>query len=242
MKHFVAYPSADPVRAQRCAALWKTAGYEVVIGLDPGKAPLVTNMGHRLMTMPSPYPGYYKVANSIATEAFASGADLVTMIGDDMEPPGQGAAEIAQMYFNRFPDGFGVLQGCGDPQGVENGVPAAARICGSPTFGRGWFERAYGGRGPFCDQYGPFYGDEDLWNVAKLCGVLWLEPTVKIFHKHWSWGHTPRQPYHEKAQTHWEKDKETFFRRKEQGFPGWVPAGKGEMKMRELPYWVQVAR
>jgi hypothetical protein len=142
-------------------------------------------------------------------------------MGDDMLPPEQGAEWVARDYFLRFPTGLGVYQGCGDEQGKDGtGTPAAARICGSPTFGIEWSNRAYQGAGAFCDIYGSYYGDEDLFNVARKLGLLWTEPKVKIDHVHWSFGRAQRQPYHEKASLGWDRDQAIFFMRKRNGFPG----------------------
>lgn len=222
MKHFVVYPSANVERSQTCAEEWYKSGYSVHVMLDKGMYG-ASPWCYYVNSEHDKFPGYYRSINVIVKQAFERGADLVTCIGDDMNPPTQGAEEVARAYFDRFPDGFGVMQGCGDPQGAEEGVPAAARICGSPTFGRGWMERGYGGRGPFCEEYRSFYADEDLWNVAEKCGVLHLEPRITIFHNHWSWGHMKKQEYHTKAQNNWDADRLTFFKRKAAGFPGWEP-------------------
>lgn len=224
MRHWVLFPSADPRRGLRCADQWLAKGYEVLVGLDGDKLCAEREEGPKLICMPAPFPGYYRVINGLAKTAFDHGADLVTAIGDDMDPPSQGAQAIAELYFGRFKDGFGVLQGCGDRQGdVIVGTANSERICGSPTFGRGWHERGYAGRGPFWEEYRTFYGDEDLWNVAKLCGVLWLEKSITIFHRHWSFGHAPKMWYQERNQENWQGDCYTFERRKREGFPGWQP-------------------
>jgi len=227
-KHYVCFPSAKIARGVECANAWVARGYIPVVMLD--KPPQDNEWpkfdGGIVMTTPSmPFLGYYKTINSICCMAFEHGADLVTCIGDDQTPdPYKNAQEIAEIYFNRFQDGFGVMQSSGDPQGRDaHGIPAAARICGSPTFGIEWYMRAYGGRGAFCSDYKSFYADEDLWNVAGLCGRLYMNPNLTIFHNHWSWGHMKREDYHERAQQNWTRDKALFFYRKAEGFPGWEP-------------------
>lgn len=232
--HWVCWPSAKPEMGVACARKWMAKGYSVAMLLDWGAwldadlLGLPVGAGFHFWTHAEPrFPGYYGVINGIVAKAFRRGADLVTCIGDDMDPPEQGAEAVAGLYFSRFPDGFGVLQGTGDPQGKDaQGVPAAARICGSPTFGRGWNDRAYGGRGPFWPEYRSFYGDEEMWNVAKRAGVLWLEPSITIFHNHWSFGHAELKPYQKNNQGNWEHDKAVFERRvgeSKQGahWPGW---------------------
>lgn len=224
MRHFVVYPSAKPEIAIVCAEKWTKAGYSVHVMLDKGVLG-ASPWCYFVNCQQDRFPGYYRVINELVAQAFKRGADLVTCIGDDMLPPHEAHAEaVALMYFSKFPDGFGVMQATGDPQGKDDqGVQAAARICGSPTFGRGWFERGYGGKGPFCEEYRSFYSDEDLWNVARKSEVLYLEPRLTIFHNHWSWGHMKKQEYHNAAQNNWGLDKLTFERRQKEGFPGWEP-------------------
>lgn len=219
MNHFAVFPSAKVDRANECVKLWAAKGYKTLVYLDQFSSDCIADIvSHGSGT---PFAGYYRIAGTLARQAFAKGADVVTCIGDDMLPPEQGAEWIAEDYFKRFPSGLGVYQGCGDEQGKdETGTPAAARICGSPTFGIEWSNRAYQGVGAFCDVYHSYYGDESLFNVAGRLGLLWLEPSVNIFHKHWSWGHMPIQPYHQRNQLRWEQDRQIFLIRKANGFPG----------------------
>ena len=155
-----------------------------------------------------PYPGVWKAWNALAHTALKLGADVCVLAGDDMDPdPSKYADEIALQYLVRFPDGDGVMQPCGDPQG--NG--AAQRICGSPWVGRKWIQE----RGPVCDLYTAFYADEELKLVAEKAGKLWMRPDLTQYHRHWSWGHQPRQDYHERNQESWVADKELFEKRKE---------------------------
>lgn len=139
-----------------------------------------------------------------------------------MEPdPIHSAQEVAEAYFKRFPAGDGVLQPCGDPQGMDDsGKQAAARICGSPWVGRAWIKQAYQGNGPVNGNYTAFYADEELYHVAQNMGRLWMEPTLSQYHRHWSWGHLPKQPYHERNQKAWLGDKVLYEHRLANNFPG----------------------
>jgi hypothetical protein len=219
MKHYAVFPSATVEKANSTVSAWNAKGYKTLVYLDTPEMRCnadVVSYGAR-----ATFPGYYRVINDLVWLAFANGADVVTCIGDDMLPPDQGAEWVSTDYFKRFPNGLGVYQGCGDLQGMDgNGVPAAARICGSPTFGVEWANRAYQGAGPFADIYSSFYADEDLYNVASKLGLLVMEYSVRIFHKHWSWGHAQREGYHDRAALNWERDKAIFMTRKAAGFPG----------------------
>jgi hypothetical protein len=177
------------------------------------------------MAEPVPFPGYYRVINSIVTRAFDSGADLVSCIGDDQLPPAQGAEEHTRLYFNRFANGLGVMQCTGDRQGeMIGGKVNSERICGSPTFGRAWHERAFQGNGAF-GAYGfrSFYCDELLKEVAERRELLYQEPALKIDHVHWAFNRAVKMPYHDRAQENWDHDKQLFDALKAAGFPGSEP-------------------
>lgn len=217
--HYVVFPSAKPSRADACVDAWKAKGYKTLVYLDTPEQKC--NADIVSYGAGGAFPGYYKVIGSLARQAFAHGADVVTCIGDDMMPPEQGAEWVAADYFLRFPNGLGVYQGCGDPQGKdEKGTPAAARICGSPTFGIEWSNRAYEGRGAFHDGFRSFYADELLKLTAHRLGLLWMEPAVNIFHAHWSFGHMQIQKYHQRNQLAWDYDRVLFESIVKDGFPG----------------------
>lgn len=214
---WVVFPSAVTTRANSAVDAWAGQGYRTLVYQDIGSEPCnadVVRFGK--------FPGYYKIINHLVEDALCEGADVITCAGDDMLPDTVSTAQtIGEFYLKIFPQGDGVLQACGDPQGLDdNGVQAAARICGSPTFGRDWITRSYEGEGPFCSGYHSFYGDEDLKEVAERLGKLYMAPQFTFMHKHWSWGHMSRQHYQERnSELHWELDAALFSERKSFGFP-----------------------
>jgi hypothetical protein len=184
---------------------------------DPGKDRCSADLVHI-----SPFTGYYRSINLLVDQALSLGADTVTCAADDMDPdPVATAQEIGKSYLERYPDGDGVLQACGDMQGMDgSGRQASARICGSPTFGRGWIERSYEGNGPFWSGYRSFYGDEELYNVALYHGLLWMAPEYTFLHRHWSFGWSEQSSYQKRnSDTWWNEDKALFDVRIEAGFP-----------------------
>lgn len=220
--HMVCYPSANFNRGLECAKLWVAKGYEVLMQMDADKN-ISPYAGQGIITLmvPGPFPGYYQRINTLAEIAFSINADVVTCIGDDMLPPEQGAQAHAKSYFERFPNGEGVMQCTGDRQGeVIEGRVNSERICGSPTFGKVWSGLAFKGGGAFPIHYVSYYGDEELYEVAKKSNLLYQNPNFKIDHVHWAFGRMVMQDYHEKAQKNWQQDQETFFKRKAEGFPG----------------------
>jgi hypothetical protein len=169
------------------------------------------------------YPGVWRAWNALARAVFASCPDTesVVLVGDDMDPdPNNDAARMADIYRECFPALDGVMQPCGDPQGTDRrGMRAAARICGSPWVGRRWALEAYDGLGPVNGAYRAFYADEELKLYAEQRSKLVMRPDLTQFHRHWSWGHLPRQPYHVRNQADWASDKALFESRKEANFP-----------------------
>ncbi len=225
--HFVVYPCADPERGFACATRWWAYGYQplVMTYQDEWDAKVANTGPIILIQKPKPWPGYYQVINTIVRAALDCGAKLITCIGDDMAPPRVGAAEHSRMYFDQFPSGFGVMQCTGDRQGQAiAGKVNSERICGSPTFGRAWAERAFGGAGAF-GNYGfrSFYCDEMLHEVTQKMGVLYQEPELSIDHEHWSFGRSEKKWWHIEANENWAHDKALFDKLKAEGFPGHEP-------------------
>lgn len=217
MKVFVLMPTACAPHTDATVAKWKAKGYAMATFQDPGSR----DVEGVDVVVRAPYPGVWNACNALAQMALSLGADVCLFAGDDMDPdPNHTAQEIGAQYLERFPDGYGVMQPCGDMQGVDaSGRPAAARICGSAWFGRRWVRESYGGRGPTPGEYFHLWGDEDLKEVAERLGVLWWRPDLMQFHRHYTWGWLPQQKYHERPSGRDEADRQLFLQRKAAGFP-----------------------
>lgn len=217
---YVLMPCADLDRAIAARERWTAKGYKMAFYFDIGKS-----WPHDDLFMCGQYNGVWDACNALAFMALEFGADVCLFAGDDMDPdPFNSAQQIAKEYLTRYPDGFGVMQPCGDMQGMdETGKPAAARICGSAWFGKGWITRAYQGKGPTDPRYWHFFGDESLYEVANKLGVLWMRPELMQFHYHWAWGWTLQQEYHRRNQLKWEEDRALFYESKALGFPEGEP-------------------
>ena len=218
---YVCFPSADVSRAAIAKKKWQSKGYKVSLFFDTDRESIDADS-----VVFGDYKGYWNACNKLAAGSFAKGADVVVFAADDIDPdPNHSAQKIAAEYLAKYPDGFGVMQPAGDLQGIDSsGKPAAARICGSPWFGKGWNDRAYQGKGPTHDGYFHFYGDEDLYEVASRLDVLWVRSDLTQFHRHWSWGHSQQTSYQRRnSSKHWNTDKATFAVRKAEGFPGHEP-------------------
>lgn len=222
---WVVCPSAKAEKASQAGAGWKRQGYKVAILVDSEKHRARISNADMIMVS-SPYKGYWNSINALVKEIRPTPYRVFVAAADDMDPEQRYKAhEIARQYLNKFPDGFGVMQPCGDRQGIDtSGRPSAARICGSPWFGYSWAIRAFGGRGPMDDRFFHFYGDELLFEMAKSLGILWMRPELTQNHRNWVWGHQPQEDYQRRnIREFWEKDRALFYAEKEKGFPGLDP-------------------
>lgn len=243
MNVYMVMPTANLARANIAIQRWKAHGYKVAVYVED-----ILPEGADAYTQGDEYRGYWSAVNQLVRNKHVD-ADVFVAAADDMDPdPNHTAQEIGKQFLERFPDGFGIMQPCGDPSGPEpwdqyvvrcpedakafdkpvDPVPAAARICGSPWFGRGWVERAYQGGGPMPARYFHFYGDEELRAVAQRLGVLWLRPDLTQTHHHWTFPTGAGKPelYQERnSKDHWAKDQATYEARKAAGFPGHEPRG-----------------
>jgi hypothetical protein len=149
----------------------------------------------------------------------ADRADIVVTGGDDITPDFKKKAEkIAAECYERYPDGYFVMQPTGDE------LPGTDQICGSPWIGKGWIKRAYRGQGAFCPDYFIFFGDEELKNVAQLRGVLWQRRDLLQYHDHWTRTGGPKKTdYQVGNDRNWNNDEAVFKARKADGFPGHEP-------------------
>jgi len=216
MEVWFAIPSANFARATKCFAAWKAMGYKTAVLIDKGK-PAPGNVD--LVLEADPWPGYCK--SFIRLCQAIGDADIIVTGGDDITPDfKKKAEEIAEECFEKYPDGFFVMQPTGDDMGTRY------KICASPWVGKGWIKRAYQGKGPVWPGYTVFYGDEELKDVSSLRGVLWQRGDLLQFHDHYSRPDGPKKlDYQVKNDQYWIQDGILFNSRKAAGFPGHEPIG-----------------
>ena len=208
-------PSANMVQAARTLPEWKRQGYRVAVLQDARKFQTCAD----ITIIAEQYCGWPWAVSELIKKALPAACDLIVTGGDDMYPdPNFTAAQIRDQFYQRFPDGFGVMQPIGDD------MEGTDRICGSPWIGRGFFERINGGNlSPLWHGYFHSYADEELFNVATNLGVLWQRKDLVQLHDHWSRRNLPRPHYLRRAYGMWSKDQQLFFSRKVLGFPGHQP-------------------
>jgi hypothetical protein len=211
---WMVFPTRNVERARHTCRIWNAAGYQTLalceMSMDCVGA---TSEVHEA------FQGYWMSSNA-HIRSLADSASMVVLAADDLEPERSVPPRaIAAQFYDRFGDGYGVLQPVGDD---KDGMDGCCRICGSPWFGRAWILEAYGGRGPCPLPYRHFYGDEELHETSKAQGVLWQRPDLAQKHNHWCRkGGPPRTDYQKlNSDNWWDKDKAIFMERKAAGFPG----------------------
>jgi len=214
---WVLFPSADVERCLKCTKNWRNQGYRVAVQVDSFDFFANHDVDKHgipdLIVVATEYGGYWNAANRLY-RAIGNQGDVFVAVGDDMDSdPNLTANEIADLYFDRFPDGNGILQPCGDPQGSKiQGKVNAERICGSPWFGHGWVRADHWGNGhPFPDGFWHFFADELLKYYAESRDLLWMNKELTQYHHHWAFrGGPPPTEYQRRNHHRWDGDKERF--------------------------------
>lgn len=223
MTPWLILPSADPVKAKENLPKWRERGWLIAVLVD-NKQYLDAHHdaydGCAIIVVPGEYHGYPWAIKEILKQL--PKFDTVCAAGDDMQPePNFTANQMAERYWNRFPDGIGVYQPCGDMWMQDaSGKPAAARICGSPIVSCEFTNRINGGKGLFWPEYAHWFSDEELCCVATKMGCLWHDYDTSHKHLHWHRTKQPRPPHMVKHEQKWKADEDLFKRRKAEGFPG----------------------
>jgi hypothetical protein len=252
---WVVIPSRNIERAKSAVKIWQTAGYKVCCIFDMDttipnrvdefnsifqkygdKKPIDICVKDKIAGADSEliykkFPGYWLACNE-EVRILANESKTIVLAADDMEPdPNKHPSDIEKEIYEKYPDGYCVMQPTGDD---KNGMDGVWRICGSPWFGIGWIREAYEGKGPCPLPPFAFYGDEHIFNVSKNQGVLWQRPDLSQFHNHWcrtDSKKTKRLDYQiTNSDLWWDKDQKWFFDQRDKNFPGserkisgWLP-------------------
>ncbi len=210
-----AIPSASVARCREHLPAWREQGYRVAVlqGRERGEIPA------DITVWSDTYNGWPDAVNFLCASVVPRRAAIVVTGGDDMLPdPHQSAEQVAGQFFERFPDGFGVMQ----PQG--DALLGSRFFCGSPWLGRGWMDRAYGGRGPLPVGYRHNWADNELYWVARCLGRLWERPDLTQYHHHFSRGTQEAPEYWSASATNNDRhDVQLFLARAWQRFPDHQP-------------------
>ena len=211
-----AIPSASPERCRAHLPAWREMGYRIAILQNHERGEIPAD----ITVWADEYPGWAASVNLLARHIVPRSAGIIVTGGDDMLPdPTVDAGSLGEQFFERFPDGFGVMQPTGDA------FMNASEYCGSPWLGRGWIDHAYGGAGPMHDGYRHNWADHELRWVAQGLGALWQRPDLSQHHAHFSrQGGEPPAYWSRRVAAHDEADVKRFIARRWLGFPGHEPA------------------
>jgi len=216
-----AIPSANPENCARTLPAWRDMGYRVAILQNGTRAQISAD---RVVWADS-YPGWAASVNALCRSVVPREASIVVTGGDDMLPdPDRPASDLGEEFLERFADGFGVMQPCGDA------ASGADRFCGSPWLGRAWIDRMYLGAGPMCAAYAHNWADTELHWVARCMDALWMRPDLSQRHEHFALrgGEAPAY-WRDSVERTDATDTRAFIDRARRGFPGHEPLGEGRV-------------
>ncbi len=208
-------PSASPEKCRKVLPIWQKMGYRTAVLQNFEKGDIPAD----LTVWSDTYPGWPSSVNWLCKNLLPTDCNLIVTGGDDMLPdPNHSAAQLADQFFSRFPDSFGVMQ----PHADE--YLASRRYCGSPFLGRAFFSSMYQGTGPMFPNYHHNWADNELFWVAKAHDALWLRNDLSHYHDHFTRGRSNAQP------AYWTSVKQRdlddcllYFARAQTGFAGSTP-------------------
>jgi hypothetical protein len=234
-------PSARPVdEVNARLAKWHEMGYRIATLRE---FPISGRLQSDFDMVSTKYRGFYRSQNQLLAYAFSRNPDCDWCVcaADDIDPdPTRKADEIAKecsFHFagsvsTRHEATFGVMQPTGDrwgadePWALQNHPYRPAyidRIAGSPWIGREYARRANMGNGPWWPEYTHMFGDEELWNVARMRRCYQERRDLTHYHDHCRRDGVARTPdFHKETYSseHWRKYGDLFRERQAVNFPG----------------------
>lgn len=214
MSVWFAIPTCNPDRASETFAIWKRKGYKTAAAIDTGsRQPENVDIVIEL-----DYVGYADAINRLCRDIVRTKPTAIVIGGDDHDPdPDHTAEQVEGMFVRHFPSLFGVMQPTGD------GFSGNKRAATCPWIGRGFIERAYGGKGPLWPEYFHFECDTELKAVAEKLGCYVERHDLQQYHHHWTRNEPSqrRRPEHlKRAAMEANAARQLFEWRRENGFPG----------------------
>lgn len=212
-----AIPSASVERCRKVLPKWREMGYKIAVlqNVERGEIPA------DIVKWSDTYPGWPESINILCRDIVPKSADIVVSGGCDMLPdPNHTAQQLAEQFYQRFPDGFGVMQPHGDH------FMEVQHYCGSPFLGRKWIDTMYEARGPMPGMYRHNWADNELYWVARCLNALWCRTDLVHFHEHFTRDNTEKPSWWvQNVERNDRSDIELFLSRKYTCFPGHAPKG-----------------
>lgn len=174
---WVVWPAARPEKSKLIIDAWHDQGYKVAVLVNPphgGHSDLST--ADRVIVQDI-WKGFATAANILCHEVLSN---VVVVAGDDMYPDQSNRAQtIADAFEKHFNGFFGVMQPTGDRYGCIDKCAVA------PWIGRAFIDIAYGGKGPYWEDYFHYFADEELQTAAEQCNAFWQRRDLSQYHDHW---------------------------------------------------------
>lgn len=209
-------PVVNPEMCARHIGAWKDAGYKIALLQD--RVHFDVPEADVILRPWKEYIGYAASVNFMVNAVNPHACGLYVYAGEDMRPDEKHTlGEIRDMFFDKFDDGFGVMQPTGDD------LDGTDRICGSPFVGAPFARQWNHGLGTFWPGYNHYFADEELFNTAGSHGLLWQNPELTHYHDHWTRPGNEKPAHHSPLHERWDHDKALFHFRKKKGFPGHMP-------------------
>jgi len=202
------WPSAQIDLCEENTSRWNHSGYKVAVLVDAGAPhPMLPD----LVIEGGEWNGYPTAMNQLCHTVPGK---VVVCAGDDIHPPAElPLAEIYSQFMERFPDTFGVMQPTGDRFGLIDDC------CPSPWLGRALIAEAYGGAGPFWEEYFHYFCDGELKLIAEMQNALWQRPDLSQYHDHWQRENGKRPAHLMEALGKHKEHRKLFDKRKRSNFP-----------------------
>jgi len=208
---WVVIPSAVPQRFVDGFKAWHSLGYKVAVHVQqPDTLETVKRLGPCIdRIFYYSWEGLYKSYNKMI-QVLIGDNNVIVQASDDIYPDlNHTAKQLEGMFIERFPNLYGIMQ----PQGDKFGNSMAAV---SPWIGRNWIINEYGGAGPFYSKYNHYFGDEELFRLAKKKGVLYTPKKVTQYHDHWTRNKQSIPPHLDDCQSKKRQDQILFQKRRKE--------------------------
>lgn len=215
-------PSANRPVALETLSIWKRQGYSVALQLDPDADPMPSSCCD--LQFYRPYKGWAESVNFLMRKVLDTEKDCTLLVtgGDDVMPDlNHSPLQIEDMFYERFPDGYGVMQ----PVGHGPTVPARKRklqsqLAWSPLVGPNFAALSYGGNGPFHCGYFHCFVDNEMADVASQQGCWFPNENLTHDHLYFRWAGQPPTFYRKNIRRAHPHDQKLYWSRRAAGFPG----------------------
>lgn len=205
--------SSDPDACRRVLGLWRQQGYKTAV-LQVG-TPAEINAD---LTVRTPADaGVVANLNYLAERVMPKSADLAVFATDHTGPDTVfTASELADQFFERFPNGFGVMQPSAE---LSDRFTAP-----TPFVGRAWINGAYGGYGALHGGYRRWFGAELCW-AARALHAFWERADLAHHTVTGAGALSAATRRDHVAEAEFINDRIFFEQRVREGFAGCEPAG-----------------